>query len=229
MTKLVFGSPMFVHLNNPLSKLFYRRCAFHVVTDSATWNTVIFNITNFIINSIYSIENIFTIKMFWVVDLIRRYSAIMARFLGNLSKEFHAETPFKFSIFSIVFSFSVKLSKGCFSFIQSTIRNWLLASTTFRKAASKSVSYYYSFRSTVTSTKPSSVMKLIAPRSTKNCPISKSFSYHVDYCFFSHCFTLKNYLREVSVLMSRQYPNSRRLFEIISPMGNYCLDTAIIP
>lgn len=146
MTSL-FGCPMIINLNNPLSKFFDWCCTFHPVTITTTRNAIVWYISKIVIYSINSIINIFSIMLYFfgIIYLAWLCSTIMTWLLSNPSKEFQVNIPLYISILSIVLCVSIERTKRAFSIKKSSS-----TPTTFGQSSSQRSSICHLCISTIT-------------------------------------------------------------------------------
>lgn len=201
---------MIISSNNPFFEIRNILCAFYIITMSATWNAIVFDISNFIVNPIYSIESIRAVHSFVFMNLIWLYSTIMTGLFCNPSKKFYIQIPINVPVFRIVFNLAVKLPEGG------------LASRKFeRTPTTVAISFFerrrfYDFSiSTSALAKKHSMIGLVIFGSFQNLPFTKFFSGQVNKF---HFLSLKEYSQK-SVLLSRQYLCFWEQFTSISPIG----------
>ncbi len=215
----LFGSPVVVNLNNPFLKIFNRGSTLHVIANAATRNTIFLNIANLIIYSIYAVESIAPHFPIWLVDLIRLYSTIMTRLLGNPSKKFFIQIPKYVSIFRIKFCGPIQGTKCSFAQGQA-----FPTSTTYSKSFFQRRRQSCNFFSTITDTKKSSSISSKIWKSFDNNKFSKSltnniyiptrFTSAIILCLFSKLRT--SYNNRISAIAPTNPSSS-------NPIQNRCL------
>lgn len=176
---------MVVHANNPVFEIINSLIALYVIALTTTRNAIALNVSNFIVNPVNPIEHIRSICPSLFMNLIRLYSAVMARLLGNPSKKLSTKIPFKPPVLSIVSNLTVELPES-----RLPSRKFEGTPTAFCVSPSERTSINYLLASTCTHTKKHSMSSDVVVSPTQNSPLSYYLSSQVNKfhrVFFPSC------------------------------------------
>lgn len=203
-------SPTKIYVFSPILEIVNGKVAFGSVAYITTWNTVTLNISNIVVNSIYSTVNITTIAILRAVTITRRYSAIVAITFCNRLKELFTKKPSNATSLRAILHSRKKNVAGSLSFLASPT-----TTATFRISASQRIARINLHLSTIALAKKIwSALPFTRYNSSQYNKSPISFTAQINK---SHSFSFKNSLQRLVNFVSRQNPsNLWRQFSSIS-------------